>query len=102
MARLYTKRDIDAALRELRIAPEGGRVSGNEAAKILAWRARDEYGVEHTYTTNSIRLHVRQGHFPEGSVDTTNERNSLYRVEAIFQLPIHPRRGPRKPISETA
>jgi hypothetical protein len=102
MARLYTKRDMDAALKELRIAPEEGKVSGSEAARILTWRAKDEYAIEHTYDANSIRLHVRQGHFPLGSIDKPNKRNSLYRVEDVFHLPIHPNRGPRKPVSEAS
>ena len=102
MARLYTRKDIDVALKELRIAPQNGMVSGSEAARILTWRAKDEYDVEHTYDANSIRLHVRQGHFPLGSIEKPNKRNSLYKVEDVFRLPIHPNRGPRKPVSEAS
>lgn len=95
MATLYTQKDITAALKELRIAPEEGKVSGSEAARILTWRADHEYDVQHRYTVNSIRLHARQGHFPVGSVDISNGRRSLYNVEAVFHLPLYPRRGPR-------
>lgn len=93
MARLYTERDIARVLRELRIAPENGKVDGNEAAQILSWRAKTEYGVDYRYDGTAIRQHVRQGHFAEGTVDTTNLRRNLYSVEAVFKLPIAPRRG---------
>jgi hypothetical protein len=93
---LYTERDIQKVLKELRIAPVDGKVDGNEAAKILMWRARDEFGVERAYNSNAVRQQVRSGHFPEGTVDETSGRKNLYKVEAVFVLPISPNRGVQK------
>jgi hypothetical protein len=93
MATLYTKKDRAKILRELHIAPEEGKVDGNEAAKILTWRASHEYHVEYHYDNTALRQHVRRGHFPEGTIDTTNPRHNLYQVEAVFKLPLAPRRG---------
>jgi hypothetical protein len=93
MATLYTERDIAKTLRELRIDPENGKVDGNEAARILSWRARQEYGIEYQYDAVTIRQHVRRGHFSEGTIDTSNIRRNLYQVNAIFKLPLAPRRG---------
>lgn len=104
MARLYTERDITKALKELRIAPENGMVDGNEAASILSWRAREEYGVEYNYDSSSIRQHVRREHFPSGTIDDSNKRRNLYQVEAVFKLPITPMRGKgkKKEVSQTS
>ncbi len=93
MATLYTEKDMAKILRELRIAPEEGKVDGNEAAKILTWRAKQEYHVEYQYDNTTVRQHVRRGHFPEGTIDTTNPRRNLYKVETVFRLPLAPRRG---------
>lgn len=103
MATLYTAKDIAKVLRELRIDPIDGKVDGHEAAKILTWRARDEQGIDYTYDSVAIRQHVRQKHFPEGTVDTTEGRHNLYKVDAVFKLPIAPRRGQgrKKSIAQT-
>lgn len=103
MATLYTERDIVKALRSLRIEAIDGKVDGHEAAKILTWRAKEEQGIDYEYNSVAIRQHVRQGHFPEGSVDATEGRHNLYKVEAVFRLPIAPKRGQgrKRTISQT-
>jgi hypothetical protein len=93
MARLYTKQDIAKVLRELRIKPINDMVDGSEAARILTWRAKDEYEIEYEYDPSSIRQHVRKDHFPAGTIDDSNKRRNLYQVEAVFNLPIKPKRG---------
>jgi hypothetical protein len=93
MATLYTERDIAKALRSLRIEAIDGKVDGHEAAKILSWRAKEEQQMDYTYDLVAIRQHVRQGHFPEGSIDATEGRHNLYKVESVFRLPIAPKRG---------
>ena len=104
MATLYTDKDITNVLKKLRIAPENGKVDGNEAARILTWRANNEYKVDYAYDAVAVRQHVKQKHFPPGTVDPTNKRRNLYQVEAVFKLPIAPKRGVgrRKPIAQSA
>lgn len=93
MAYLYTEKDILKTLKELRIAPENGKVDGAEAAKILSWRAKQEHDVNYQYDATAIRQHMKKGHFPEGAVTKASRRSNLYQVDIIFKLPISPRRG---------
>jgi hypothetical protein len=104
MATYYTERDMVKVLRELHIAPEQGKVTGQEAARILSWRAKHEQDVEYHYDATAIRQHIKQGRFPEGSIDHANPRRNLYPVEIIFQLPLAPKRGSsrKKAISQSA
>lgn len=91
MATSYTEEEMAKAMQELHIAPEDGKVDGSEAAKIMTWRAKQEYGVDYEYTATAVRQHVKVGHLKE--VDTSNPRRSRYPYVAIFQLPLAPRRG---------
>ncbi len=91
MAVLYTRKQIQDALAELRILPIDGKVNGQEAARILTWRAKAEQGIEHVYTDVSIRRHVEQGNLK--IAEKVNSRFNRYRVEDVFLLPISPHRG---------
>ena len=93
MATSYTEEEMAKTLQELHIAPEEGMVDGQEAAKILTWRAKEEYQVEHDYSATSIRQHVKVGHIDIKDIDTTNPRRSRYVYTIIFRLPLAPRRG---------
>lgn len=100
MAVLYTAKEIQEALKELRIKPIEGKVSTNEAARILSWRAKAEHGIEHVYNTSAIRRHVQMGNL---KVDpASSSRFSQYKVEDIFDLPLAPRRGQRQATKEAA
>jgi hypothetical protein len=102
LATFYTDKEIAKTLRDLHIKPEEGRVTGAEAARILSWRARQEYQTEYTYDATALRQHVKKGHFPQGSIVHQNARQNLYPVDVVFSLPIAPRRGKsrRQRISE--
>jgi hypothetical protein len=89
----YTEDEMCAILQELHIAPEDGRVDGNEGAKILTWRAKHEFGVDHQYDPTTLRQHMRTGQIKREEVDATNPRRNLYPYPLIFQLPIAPKRG---------
>ena len=90
MAVLYTPEEIQAVLKELRIKPLSGGVTTREAARILSWRARAEYGVEHSYNESAVRRHVQSGNLKATQVST---RFNRYKVEALFDVPLAPRRG---------
>jgi hypothetical protein len=89
----YTEDEMRAILQKLHIAPEDGRVDGSEGAKILTWRAKQEFGVDHQYDPTTLRQHMRSGLINKEEVDTTNPRRNLYPYPRIFQLPIAPKRG---------
>lgn len=91
MAVLYTPDEIQGVLRELRIKPVEGNVTGREAARILTWRAKAEFGIEHVYPDSAIRRHVQQGNLKIAK--QVNPRFNLYKVEDVFDLPLVPRRG---------
>lgn len=93
MATSYTEDEMTQAMQEQHIAPEGGKVDGREAAKILTWRAKQEYRVDYEYNATAIRQHVKVGHIAPHDIDATNPRRSRYSYAAIFRLPIAPRRG---------
>lgn len=91
MAVLYTPEEIQEALRRLRIKPKDGKVTGEEAARILSWRAKEEQGIEHAYPASAIRRHVERGNL--NIAERVNPRFNLYLVEDIFELPLVPKRG---------
>lgn len=91
MAVLYTPEEIQEALRQLRIKPKDGKVTGKEAAKILTWRAKEEHGIKHVYPDAAIRRHVERGNLKVA--EQVNPRFNLYWVEDVFELPLVPRRG---------
>lgn len=93
MATFYTEKEMARALRDLHIAPVDGKVDGSEAAKILSWRAKREYDIDYQYDPTAIRQHVKVGNIPMEARDVTNKRRNLYTYEAIFTLPISPKRG---------
>lgn len=94
MAFLYTPEDIEEALRQLKIKPLRGMVTSQEAARILSWRARNEFDIEREYTAGTIRRHIQLGNL---KAEPENTRFNRYPVEAIFDLPITPRRGYKSP-----
>ena len=90
MAVLYTPKELQEALKELRIKPINGRVTTQEAARILSWRAKAEHGIEHVYNASAVRRHIHAGNLTPEPVST---RFNLYKVEDIFDLPLAPKRG---------
>jgi hypothetical protein len=91
VAVLYTPEEIQSALKELRIKPIDGNVTGAEAARILTWRAKAEQDIEHIYPGSAIRRHVEQDNLKVAK--RVNARLNLYKVEDIFDLSLVPRRG---------
>ena len=88
MAVLYTPKDIQKMLVELRIKPIDGKVTTREAARILTQRAKEEYHVDHEYTDTAVRRHIHGGHLKP---KRESRRKNMYPVESIFDLPIKPR-----------
>lgn len=91
LAVLYTAKQIQDILRELRIKPIDGKVTTREAARILTWRAKAEQGVEHDYPDSAVRRHVQQGNLK--IAQQVNPRFNMYRVEDVFDLHLSPKRG---------
>lgn len=91
MAVLYTRKQIQDALRELAIRPVDGNVTTKEAARILSWRAKHEEGIEHDYPESAVRRHVQQGNLR--IAEKRNPRFNLFTAEDVFSLPLVPRRG---------
>jgi hypothetical protein len=89
----YTEDEMRSIMQELHIAPENGRVDGSEGAKILTWRAKHEFGVDHQYDPTTLRQHIKTGQIKKEEVNKANPRRNLYPYPLIFQLPIAPRRG---------
>lgn len=94
MARLYQKSKINEVLKELEIKPVDNRVTSQEAASILTWRAKREHGIDYQYSDASVRRHVSLGNFKD--VKQVSIRHSLYNVEEVFELPIKPRHKPKQ------
>lgn len=91
MAVLYTAKDIQEVLQELRIKPIEGKVTTREAARILSWRAKAEQGVIHDYPDSAVRRHVQQGNLK--IAQQVNPRLNMYFVEDVFGLTLQPKRG---------
>lgn len=93
----YTERERKTALKQLRIDPNAERVSSSQAAKILTWRAKQEYGVEHEYNATAVRAHVDQlDKQPAVKKDgTVNLRQNTYSVAKLFEIDILPQRTNR-------
>lgn len=101
MTVFYTEKERKAALKQMHINPDSERVDSAQAVKILGWRAKQEYNVEHEYNANAVRKHadkldVRPALKPDGSVNT---RANTYDVKKLFEIDILPARtnkGPKK------
>ena len=97
MTRLYTPAERKEVLTTLRVKPKGGKLSGREAALVLTWRAREEFGIDHEYKPSILRRHVEQGNlkaYPDTKLtDKGRSRKNLYDAEAVFGLEIEPSRG---------
>ena len=91
MARLYTPKQIQKALQFLQIKPVNGNVTTKEAADILTWRAKEEFGVEHTYPESAVRRRTQKGHI--SPAPESNTRQNLYKVSDVFDLHLFPKRG---------
>lgn len=90
----YTKRDREAALRQLHIKPDAERVNSTEAAKILTWRAKEEFKVDVRYSATSVRKHAEKlDAQPALKNDgTINPRQNTYDVRKLFEIDIVPTR----------
>lgn len=104
MTYLYTTEERQNALQSLRIKPKNGKITGQEAAVILTWRAKNEFGIEHVYSPSILRRHVDEKNltaYPATKLtDKGWSRKNLYDVKDVFELSIEPRRG-RKLASST-
>jgi hypothetical protein len=97
MARWYDAKRIEEILHSLGIKAMRGKISGEEAARVLSWRAKEEQGVEHTYAPAILRRHAEKGNlraYPGTKLTKGGDsRKNLYEVEDVFELSIAPRRG---------
>lgn len=99
MAKLYTAKTKQEVLRSLEIKPIDGKITGREAAQILEWRAKKEFGIDRKYDDASLRKHVQRGNL---HADPSNRR-SRYSVDEIFDLAVYPTRGrPRQEVKKQA
>lgn len=97
MPAFYTERERKAALKRLHIPPDAEHVDSSQAARILTWRALEEYGVEHRYNATAVRKHapkldVQPALKPDGTVNT---RQNVYNVQRLFEIDINPTRTNR-------
>lgn len=90
----YSDQERKAALKQMRIFPDAQRVNSKEAAKILSWRAREEYGVAHTYNATAVRKHAKQldAHPATKGDGSVNLRQNTYDVRKLFEIDILPSR----------
>lgn len=96
MAKLYTRKQINETLKDLQIKAIESKVTSQEAASILTWRARHEFQAEHTYTDAIVRRHVKLGNLKD--IKRLSSRHSLYSVDELFEIPLKPRH--KKSIAE--
>jgi hypothetical protein len=90
----YTEKEQKTVLKQLRIKPDTERVNSSEAVKILTWRAKEEFGVEHEYTATAVRKHASKLEAQpalkeDGSI---NPRQNTYSVKRLFEIDILPAR----------
>lgn len=97
MAFLYTSEQIQEALKQLRIRPIQGMITTREAAKILTWRAKEEFDIDRAYNEAAVRRHIQLGNLIPVRPDDYIKR---FNVEDIFDLPLAPRRGYKEPKRE--
>lgn len=97
MSVLYTMREKQDALKELRIKPKEGKVTSQEAARILSWRAEREFGIKHEYTTSAVRRHIQTGSLTVA--EAVSRRQNMYHVDDVFEVPLKPRRKGQEEMS---
>ncbi len=86
-----------ARLKELRIKPIENRITSQEAASILTWRANREYQIDCIYKEGSVRRHVALGNLKD--VKRESSRHSFYNIDEVFEIPIKPRHSKQKAIA---
>jgi hypothetical protein len=94
MSAFYTEKERKNALLQMHIDPGSERVSSAQAAKILTWRAREEYKIDHEYDANAVRKHAdkldaQPAMKSDGSV---NLRQNTYNTKKLFEIDIMPAR----------
>lgn len=92
MAHLYTQKQRQDVLKLLSIKPIDGKITGKEAAHILKWRAKQEFGIDREYDDATLRRHVKEGNIHADP----SSRKSRYPVEEVFDLTIYPTRGKQR------
>ena len=97
MVAFYDARKKKDALIALHINPKATRVNSTQAANILTWRAREEYGVILEYDATAVRKHTKKldaqpALLKDGS---PNMRQNTYSVEKLFEIDIRPTRTNR-------
>lgn len=88
---MYTTEDIQQILGTLKIQSyRDNKVDSSQAAQILQWRSKQEYGFEHPYTPTSIRRRIVSGDLQPERI---NARLNIYDVEQVFHLSLNPKRA---------
>lgn len=93
MARFYSTKEMHTVLKDLGIKPIENALNTREAAQVLTWRAKDEMGIEYTYSDTTVRSRVHTGSLNPVGGRQRNSRYNTYKVEDVFSLPLYPRRG---------
>ena len=94
MPAFYTKKERKNALKQMHIHPDAERVNSMQASKILTWRAKQEYNVEHKYNATAVRKHVdkldvKPAIKRDGGINT---RQNTYSTKKLFEIDILPAR----------
>lgn len=84
---------VQRALSDLSIIPSDGCVTTRDAARILNWRAKQEFGVECDYRQATIRKRAYNGTIKPARLMAGHR---YWRIEDIFAMPIAPWRGNRR------
>jgi len=94
MMAFYTEKKRQNALIHLHIDPGAERVTSSEAAHILTWRAKEEYGIQHVYNATAVRKHAHKLDARPLVRDdgTKNTRQNTYDTLKIFEIDINPGR----------
>jgi hypothetical protein len=88
----YTPSQIKEILKELGIEPfKTNLIDGNQAAKIMTWRQKEELNLERKYTTTALRRRVSTGALKVA--ERVNIHLNLYDVRDIFELTLMPQRA---------
>lgn len=94
MPAFYTEKERKNALQQMHIDPSSERVSSAQAAKILTWRAQEEYRIAHEYDANAVRKHAKKLDAQPAMKDdgTVNGRQNTYNTRKLFEIDIMPSR----------
>lgn len=94
MAKYYTRKEMVDILKQIGYQPDkDGAINTKEAAKVLTWRAKEEYKIDYEYSEIAVRRRISTGALVPVQGRNKNNRHNTYKIEDIFSLPLYPTRG---------